>query len=128
MSISTKNFHPSVDTKLLCTCGNPGCDKRSVKQSVLDKLQLVRDDAKRGLRVTSGGRCPLHEEEIHREKPADHQKCQAVDIAVSGGLQRGQLVELGIKHGFNAIGVANTFVHLGVREELKEGEIMMWTY
>lgn len=128
MEISTKNFNPKVDKKLLCTCGNSGCDKRSVKQSVLDKLQLVRDDLGRGLIVNSGGRCPLHESEIHREKPADHQKCQAVDVAISGGLQRGEIVELGIKHGFNAIGVAKTFIHLGVRDELANGELMMWTY
>lgn len=128
MEIYTKNFNPKSDKKLICTCGNSDCDKRSVSQSVLDKLQLVRDDLGRGLIVTSGGRCPFHESEIHRKKPADHQKCQAVDVAISGGLQRGEIVKLGIKHGFNAIGVAKTFVHLGVRGELANGELMMWTY
>ena len=123
--IQTKNFKPSTDKKLLCTCGNSKCDKRSVNQGVLNMVQLVRDEAMRGLTVTSGGRCPNHPKELCRITPADHQNCIAVDIAVSGGLERGQLVKLGLKHGFNAIGVANSFVHLGFRE----GEpLVIWTY
>jgi hypothetical protein len=123
--IQTKNFKPSIDKKLLCTCGDSECDKRSVNQGVLKMLQLVRDEAMRGLTVASGGRCPNHPEELCRVTPADHQNCIAVDIAVSGGLERGQLVKLGLKHGFNAIGIAKTFVHLGFRE----GEpLVIWTY
>lgn len=128
MQAHTKNFNPKTDVKLACTCGHPDCDKRSVNQSTLNKAQIVRDLANRPLIVTSGGRCPNHPNEIHRTTPADHQKCNAVDISLAGGLQRGELVKLGIDAGFNAIGVAKTFVHLGYREELKPGEIMMWTY
>jgi len=123
--IQTKNFKPSTDKKLLCTCGNPKCDKRSVNQGILNMVQLVRDDAMRGLTVTSGGRCPNHPKELCRITPADHQNCVAVDIAVSGGLERGQLVKLGLKHGFNAIGVAKAFVHLGFREG---SPTVMWVY
>ena len=126
--IRTKNFNPDVDVKLCCTCGSPKCDKRSVRQDVLDRAQVARDALNRGLRVTSGGRCPHHPNEIHRSKPADHQLCQALDIACSGGLQRGELVKAGIDAGFNAIGVAKNFVHWGHRPELKDGEIMMWVY
>ena len=84
---------------------------------MLDKVQLIRDDAKRGLVITSGGRCPNHPDEIKRTKPADHQNCVAVDIRVYGGIERMELVRLGLKHGANAIGVAKTFVHLGWRED-----------
>lgn len=128
MKAKTKNFDPEVDKKLSCNCGHPDCDERSVNQPTLNKGQVVRDNANRPLIVTSGGRCPNHPDEIHRTKPADHQKCNAMDVFVSGGLQRGQIVNLGIKAGFNAIGVAKTFVHLGYREELEPGEVMMWTY
>lgn len=123
--IQTKNFKPSVDKKLLCTCMRSDCDKRSVKQDILDRVQLVRDDAMRGLTITSGGRCQYHPSEIQRVTPADHQNCIAVDIAVNGGLERGQLIKLGVKHGFNAIGVAKTFVHLGYREGQP---LVIWTY
>ena len=123
--IQTKNFKPSIDKKLLCTCGHINCDKRSVNQDVLNMVQLVRDEVGRSLTVTSGGRCPNHPRELCRITPADHQKCIAVDIAVKGGVERGQLVKLGLKYGFNAIGVAKTFVHLGFRED---EPLVIWTY
>jgi hypothetical protein len=123
--IRTVNFTPEYDHKLLCTCGHSECDKRSVSQETLDRVQLVRDDANRSLQVTSGGRCTHHLNEVHRTTPADHQKRIAVDIAVNGGLERAQLVQLGLKHGFNAIGVAKGFVHLGYREG---SPTIMWTY
>ncbi len=130
MTISTKNFHPNTDERLLCTCGKPGCDKRSVDQETLDRMQLVRDDAGRGLRINSGGRCPNHPSQARKADPngGDHPACKGLDVKVTGGLQRGQIVKLGLKHGFNAIGVAETFVHLGYRPELAEGEVMMWKY
>ena len=121
--ISTKNFNPSTDPKLLCTCGHPECDKRSVSQLVLEWVQIIREDVERPLHINSGGRCPHHPNEVHRTKPADHQNCIAVDIAVNGGIERGQIVRLGITRGFNAIGVYKTFVHLGYRS----GEpLVMW--
>ncbi len=126
--IKTKNFNPATDPKLLCTCGHSDCDKRSVRQDVLDKAQVGRDKVKRPLTVTSGGRCPNHPKEVHRTKPADHQKCQGLDVACNGGLQRGELVKIGIEAGFNAIGVGKNFVHWGHRPELAPDEIVMWTY
>ena len=125
MRPETKNFNLDTDPKLACTCGRRQCDHRAVKQSLLNRVQLVRDDALRALTVTSGGRCPFHPDEQGRTTPADHQKRVGVDIACAGGYERGQLVRLGIKHGFNAIGVGRTFVHLGYREGLP---LVMWTY
>jgi hypothetical protein len=125
MPVKTKNFNPATDKKLLCTCGHANCDKRSVNQNTLHRLQKVRDDAMRPLTVTSGGRCPNHKNEVHRTTPADHQKGIGIDIAVAGGVERAQLVTLGLKHGFNAIGIAKTFVHLGYREGQQP---VMWVY
>lgn len=128
MTIQTKNFNPVSDPKLLCTCGHPECDKRSVSQEVLNRVQCMRSQADRPLIITSGGRCPNHPDELNRTTPADHQKCQAVDIYVANGLERGEIVDLAIKHGFNAIGVAKNFVHAGYRDELEPGQIVMWVY
>ena len=123
--IQTKNFNPEIDKKLLCTCGHILCDKRSVKQPILDMIQQIRTDMRKPLTVNSGGRCQYHPDEIHRTTPADHQNGCGIDIAVSGGIMRGQLVEMGIDYGFNAIGVAKSFVHLGFREDCK---LVMWVY
>lgn len=125
--ISTKNFHPDTDPKLLCTCGKPGCDRRSVTQQHLDRAQHVRELLGHSLIVRSGGRCPLHEEELHRTTPADHQKGLGIDVACTGAT-RGNIIDAAIKSGCNAIGVAKTFVHLGYRPELPVGHITVWVY
>ncbi len=126
MTIQTTNFNPDSDPKLLCTCGHKDCDKRSVSQKHLDRVQLVRSMVG-SLPVTSGGRCPNHPDELHRTTPADHQKCNAVDVACSGA-DRGNIVAAGIIAGCNAIGVAKTFVHLGHRSELSFDHLTMWVY
>lgn len=114
-AVSTENFNLETDPKLGNTCVSPE-GVRMVLQSFLDRVQLVRNDANRPLTVTSGGRCPEHPSERHRTVPADHQKGLGIDIKVIGGYERGELVRLGIKHGFNAIGVYRNHVHLGYRE------------
>ena len=124
--ILTRNFSPEFDHKLLCTCGHPDCDKRSVSQEHLNRVQVVRD-LLGPLSVRSGGRCPNHPDELHRTTPADHQKRQGIDVGVNSAT-RGNVVDAGIKAGCNAIGIDKTFVHLGHRPELPAGHITMWVY
>jgi len=125
--IATKNFNPKTDPKLCCTCGHPLCDKRSVDQPTLNMTQKVREIVGHPMSVTSGGRCQYHPDEQHRTTPADHQKRKGIDVGANGET-RGNIVNAGIKAGFNAIGVAKTFVHLGYRPELPPGHITMWVY
>lgn len=128
MVVHTSNFHPDTDPKMLCTCGHPDCDQRSINQSTLDKLQMVRELRGSAVVLTSGGRCKYHPDEAKKNIPGDHFKGFAGDVAVSGGVQRGEMVALGLEAGFNAIGIAKTFVHLGYRPELRDGEHVMWVY
>lgn len=114
--ISTKNFHPDTDPKLICTCGHPKCDKRSVKQSVLNCVQLMRSDLHSPIKINSGGRCPYHPDETHRPFPADHQNCVAVDIPYSSGVEMFELVEAGIARGATAVGIYSNFIHFGWRD------------
>ena len=125
--ISTKNFHPESDPKLLCTCGSSRCDKRSVDQITLNMAQDARYILDFPLKVTSGGRCPYHPNEVQRTTPADHQKGRGIDIACDGST-RGLIVSAGLEAGFNAIGVAKTFIHWGYRPELPKEHIVMWVY
>lgn len=125
----TANFHPDTDKMLACQCGNEGCSKTSVSQSHLDRTQRAREIAGFGFTVTSGGRCPLHKDEVHRKHPADHQKGNGIDIACNGW-NRGLIIAAGIDAGCNAIGVADTFIHLGWRtkDELSGRRLVVWTY
>ena len=125
--IKTINFNPLIGKKLTCTCGSYDCDKRSVKQSVLDKVQLVRNDANRPLTITSGGRCPLHKSEIHRAKPADHQNCVAVDIFYATEQEKNELMVLAGRHGATAVASGKNFVHMGWRE-VDDSRVRTWLY
>ena len=125
MIIKTRNFHPDIDTKLVCTCSHPDCNKQSVTQDTLERVQVLRDIIDRPLTITSGGRCGFHPDELKRSKKADHQKGIAVDIGVYGGAERAEVVKLALELGFNAIGVGGGFVHIGFR---KGETLVMWSY
>jgi len=127
MIISTVNFHPNTDVKLLCTCGHPECDERSVKQEVLDKVQLVREDANRPLTITSAGRCPHHPNEVHRSKPADHQNCVGVDVFYGTVKERNELMVLAGRHGATAVAAGKNFVHMAWRI-VPDSRVRTWEY
>ncbi len=123
--IQTKNFKLTTDPKLVCTCGHTMCDKRSVNQETLDKLQLVREWYGKPILVTSGGRCPYHSSEQHRTKPADHQKGIGVDVFYDGIIERNLLMMYAIKAGFTAVAVGGSFIHMGNRPQQ---HLTTWEY
>ena len=123
--IQTKNFNPKSDLKLLCTCGHKDCDKRSVNQETLDKLQLLRGWFNAPMTVTSGGRCPNHPDEVHRTTPADHQNCIGVDIHYYSETEKNLIMMYGVKAGFTAIAAGKNFVHLGNRPQK---HLTTWSY
>lgn len=125
--IHTKNFHPHIDTKLLCTCGHPDCDKRSVNQQTLDKVQSIRDDYGRPMTVTSGGRCPNHPDELHKTKAGDHQECTALDIYYETVIERNKLMVLAGRHGATRVAWGNNFVHMAWTET-NDRSVPTWEY
>ena len=88
------------------------------------KLDNLRGSLSRPLRVTSGYRSASHSLEKKKAKPGTHAQGIAADIAVSGGVERAELVKRAIEMGFTGIGVAKTFIHLDVRE----GPLIIWSY
>lgn len=129
MTIKTRNFNPETDPKLKCTCGHPKCNRRSVKQFALNKVQLMRDDANRPFTITSGGRCKYHPNELHRTKPADHQNCVVVDIAYSGEIEKNELMVLAGRYGATAVAAGKGFVHCAWRKlQRNDKKVRTWTY
>lgn len=128
MTAKTEHFNITSDPKLACTCNHLKCDKRSVKQAVLNMLEKVRVDYGLPMIVTSGGRCPYHPNEIHRKIPADHQKQYGVDIKINGLAMAMKIMAYAIKHGFNAFGInlKSGFIHLGFRPN--KNKISTWVY
>lgn len=125
----TKNFHPHTDPKLLCTCGHPDCDHRSVNQETLDKVQLIRDDIGHPLLITSGGRCPHHPNERNKKRPGDHQLCTAVDISCTNPQLETKLKVLAGRHGATRVAGSykDGFVHMAWTETDRR-DVPTWSY
>ncbi len=127
--ISTKNFNPIADPKLLCTCGHKDCDLRSVDQESLDKLQLIRDDYGSPLVITSGGRCSNHPNEVKKDKAGDHQLCKAVDIRCDNVVIETKLKVLAGRHGVTRVagGAYCGFIHIAWTETDRK-DVPTWSY
>lgn len=125
--IQTKNFNPASDKKLLCTCGNSKCDKRSLSQFSLDNLQLIRNDYGKGMIVTSGGRCPYHKDELKKKKPGDHQLCYGVDIFYKTAAQRTKLMVLAGRHGATRVAWGKNFIHIAWTPTARL-DVPTWSY
>lgn len=117
MVAETKNF--SKD-ELKCSC----CGEYGVQQWALDKLQTIREEFSRPMKVTSSYRCEKHPNERTKQKLGTHTQGIAFDIYVADATSRYDIVSLGIKHGANGIGVANNFVHLDFRDTTR----VVWLY
>ena len=127
--IRTANFSPDIDIKLLCTCNHELCDQRSVSQSALDSLQLIRSDISQSMTVTSGGRCPNHPNELTKASPGDHQLQQAVDIACNDVDVETKLKVLAGRHGATRVagGAYCGFVHIAFTKTDRK-DVPTWSY
>ena len=129
--IKTKNFNPKTDPKLLCTCGHPKCDRRSVDQHTLNNAQLIRDDIDLPMLITSGGRCAYHPNEVNKSKPGDHQKCKGIDVRYKTVVERNKLMALAGRHGATRVaeGTINgiSFVHMAW-SDTGDRSVPSWTY
>jgi hypothetical protein len=128
MTISTKNFNPDTDN-LLCNCGHPACDKRSIDQESLDNFQLMRDDLGYPMVLTSGGRCPYHPDELRKGKDRDHQKCKTGDVECNDRERETKLKVLAGRHGATRVagGAYCGFVHISWTET-ERTDVPTWGY
>lgn len=114
MIIKTTNFSSGTDPKLLCTCGHPECDKRSVNQLTLDQVQKIREDLGSPMSVTSGGRCPNHPNEVKKTSPGDHQLCFGIDIGCANAQEETKLKVLAGRYGATRVAgsAKDGFIHM----------------
>lgn len=125
--IKTRNFNPRTDPKLICTCGHPLCDKRSVDQPTLDQVQKVRDDYGRPMNITSGGRCPFHEREAVRPIPGDHRRRTTVDVFYMDEIEKNKLMVLAGRHGATRVAAGRNFVHMSWTDT-DDKSVPTWVY
>ena len=129
MTIKTKNFNPAIDRMLVCQCRHEKCDKRSVDQESLNKIQLIRDDLGQPMIITSGGRCQHHQNEIDKTEPSDHQLQKAVDVLCTTGMQETKLKVLAGRHGATRVagGAYCGFLHIAFTDTDRK-DVPTWGY
>lgn len=93
------------------------CGKMLVPQSSVERLQRVRDAMGVPLKITSGYRCPTHNEAVSESGPNGPHTKGAFDIQISGPAAF-KLVCIALKEGFTGIGFSQKgphdqrFIHL----------------
>ena len=67
--------------EMMCHCG---CEYDACDPSLLAGLEILRANIGKPITVTSGTRCPLHNQKVGGEPGSYHVKGQAADIQVAG--------------------------------------------
>ena len=99
-----KNF--SVD-ELKCR----HCGAFILVPEFMDRLQALRDDYGKAMKISSGYRCSLHNSRVSSTGlTGPHTTGRAVDILVVGK-DAHKLLSLALKHGFTGIGVQQKGAH-----------------
>lgn len=89
--------------------------ENNMQHEFMEKLQAIRKDFNRSMTVTSGFRSVKHPIEAKKtHSNGEHTQGFCADIMCITGNDRFQLIQLALKHGITRIGVAKTFLHLGI--------------
>lgn len=97
----------------------------NMKESLVFKLDALRNLVGARFRVNSGLRTEKHNKSVGGAPSSAHLTGEAVDISTSGWTheQKKDFVIYARKMGFNGIGVAKTFIHLDIKPR-----VAAWRY
>lgn len=120
-----KNF--SSD-KFACKCG---CGICNVSDGFMRKLQMARSIAGIPFVIRSGCRCPVHNKNEGGKETSDHLttetiQCEGADIQCFDSMSRLKIIIAAIMAGFKRIGIAKSFIHLGMKKD--NPQHVMWVY
>jgi zinc D-Ala-D-Ala carboxypeptidase len=86
-----------------------------MKHEFMEVLQRIRTEYGKPMRITSGYRHWTHPVEARKgHTTGEHTRGTCADVACADSRARYELVTLALKHGITRIGIAKTFVHLGI--------------
>ena len=118
-------FSPEGDPALFaCQCGE--CDWTGPKGELLLKLEEARSLAGIPFVINSGPRCPRNNLDVGGVDDSEHVHGSGADIRCDSSWARMKIVRACLAAGFDRIGVAKTFVHVGVSKS--KPRPMMWVY
>lgn len=115
----TPNFKKS---EFACKCG---CGHDDIDLNLVVKLQRVRDELGHPIKITSGCRCPSHNENVGGENFSSHISGFAADISCTHSFKRMTLLPV-LCREFRRVGVAETFIHVDI--DPTKTQDVIWTY
>lgn len=100
-------------TKAEFDCKHTG--ENNMQHEFMEKLQAIRTEYGKSMKVTSGFRSVKHPIEAKKSHSnGEHTQGYCADISCDNGADRFKLVQLALRHGISRIGIAKTFLHLGI--------------
>jgi zinc D-Ala-D-Ala carboxypeptidase len=87
--------------------------RNEMKHEFMQTLQKIRNEYG-PMNITSGFRHSTHPIEAKKMRPGEHTFGMCCDVACNNGADRYRLVTIALKHGITRIGIAKSFVHLGL--------------
>lgn len=89
--------------------------KNEMKPEFMKKLQELRIAYGKPMTITSGYRDITHPVEAKKgHTTGEHTLGTCADIQCMSGLDRYRIVQLALQLGFPRIGIAKTFIHIGI--------------
>ena len=89
--------------------------ENNMQHDFMEKLQAIRVEFGKSMTITSGFRSVKHPIEARKSHSnGEHTQGFCADVACDNGADRFRLVQLALKHGITRIGIAKTFLHLGI--------------
>lgn len=99
-----------------------------MQERFMDALLAIRKEWGKPMKITSGYRHWSHPVEAAKgHKNGEHTKGLCVDVAITGGVEAAKLAMIAMKHGIVRIGVARTFLHLGMGDASLPSPAL-WSY
>lgn len=119
-------FSKETDPGFFCQCGC-GLGFDDMDPEFMIRLDAARHDAGVPFYVTSGARCPKHNNSVSSTGlDGSHTKFCAVDIKAITSRERFLIRQALVKHGFNRFGTARMFLH--VDDDLTKAPDVEWLY
>ena len=123
------HFTPERDRALFgCQCTRSGCDAPPVSDTLVARLNMLRDRLGRPLVVTSGPRCEYWNKKQGGKPNSDHRTGDGADLACVTSAQRDELLECIYRQPrlFHRVGIGPNFIHVGLTTH-NAGRVT-WTY
>lgn len=117
-----------VPDEFRCRCGRAECDAPAEpEQALVALLDLLRDDVKAPLVITSGLRCRWWNEHEGGEPNSGHLHGTEADVSCPSSWFRYKLLFAALTRGVRRIGIGKDFLHLGLSTSGLPSPVV-WTY